>query len=66
MRIGEECPYITPCGFCSRQGKPCEKKPVRIDFPMAEAKLAAEVMAKLGKALKEEAPRLPLAGSRDT
>lgn len=25
MRLGEECPYITPCGFCSRQGKPCEK-----------------------------------------
>lgn len=25
MRLGEECPYITPCGFCSRQGKPCDK-----------------------------------------
>lgn len=27
MRLGEECPYITPCGWCSRQGKPCEKRP---------------------------------------
>ena len=26
MRMGEECPYITPCGFCSRQGKPCDYK----------------------------------------
>ena len=26
MRIGEECPYITPCGWCSRQEKPCEKR----------------------------------------
>lgn len=25
MRLGEECPYITPCGWCSRQGKPCDK-----------------------------------------
>lgn len=68
MRLGEECPYITPCGFCSRQGKQCESKPrqMRIDFPMAEAKRAAEAMAKLGKALKEEAPRLSLSGSRDT
>lgn len=68
MRLGEECPYITPCGWCSRQEKPCEKKPrqMRIDFPIAEAKMAAEAMAKLGKALKEEAPRLPLTGSRDT
>lgn len=24
MRLGEECPYITPCGWCSRQGKPCD------------------------------------------
>lgn len=30
MRMFEECPYITPCGFCSRQGKECDhnrKKP---------------------------------------
>ena len=30
MRIFEECPYITPCKWCSRQNKPCEieeKKP---------------------------------------
>lgn len=25
MRLGEECPYITPCGWCSRQGKSCDK-----------------------------------------
>ena len=24
MRLFEECPYVTPCGWCSRQGKPCE------------------------------------------
>ena len=24
MRLFEECPYITPCGWCSRQNKPCE------------------------------------------
>lgn len=26
MRIAEECPYITPCGWCSRQNMPCEVK----------------------------------------
>ena len=26
MRLGEECPYITPCGWCSRKEKPCEKE----------------------------------------
>lgn len=25
MRLGEQCPYITPCGFCSRQEKPCDE-----------------------------------------
>ena len=33
MRIGEQCPYITPCGFCSRLGKECDrnrKKPKTI------------------------------------
>ena len=25
MRLGEECPYITPCGWCSRLNKPCEE-----------------------------------------
>lgn len=24
MRLFEECPYITPCGWCSRKSKPCE------------------------------------------
>lgn len=24
MRLGEQCPYITPCGWCSRQEKPCD------------------------------------------
>jgi hypothetical protein len=23
MRMFEECPYITPCGFCSRKGEQC-------------------------------------------
>jgi hypothetical protein len=26
MRLWEECPYITPCGWCSRQNKPCERQ----------------------------------------
>lgn len=38
----EECPYITPCGWCSRQGKPCEieekkykkKQEIHNDNPM--------------------------------
>lgn len=37
MRIFEECPYITPCGFCSRQYKQCtnnKRKPFspRVDL----------------------------------
>ena len=24
MRLGEECPYITPCGWCSRKEAPCD------------------------------------------
>lgn len=33
MRFGEECPYITPCGWCSRKGTQCDsgkfrKKPL--------------------------------------
>lgn len=30
MRFLEQCPYITPCGYCSRLGKECKesrKKP---------------------------------------
>lgn len=26
MRFGEECPYITPCGWCSRKNAPCDNK----------------------------------------
>lgn len=26
MRLSEECPYITPCGWCSRENKPCEDR----------------------------------------
>lgn len=26
MRFGEECPYITPCGWCSRKGTVCNAK----------------------------------------
>lgn len=25
MRLAEECPYVTPCGWCSRQNKPCDR-----------------------------------------
>lgn len=34
MRLGEECPYITPCGWCSRKEAPCDNKPRRkkIDY----------------------------------
>ena len=24
MRIGEECPYLTPCKWCVKYDKPCE------------------------------------------
>lgn len=52
MRLGEECPYITPCGFCSRQGKPCEKKPrYRIDLPAVDITPATEAFNKLASAL---------------
>ena len=26
MRFGEEGPYITPCGWCSRKEAPCDNK----------------------------------------
>ena len=29
MRLFEECPYVTPCGWCSRQNKPCEDREKR-------------------------------------
>ena len=25
MRIGEECPYLTPCKWCSKFDAPCEE-----------------------------------------
>lgn len=25
MRIGEECPYITRCGWCSKFDAPCDE-----------------------------------------
>lgn len=33
MRFMEECPYITPCGYCSRTQKMCDKK--KQAMPMA-------------------------------
>lgn len=27
MRLGEECPYITPCGWCSRKNIQCDNRP---------------------------------------
>lgn len=33
MRIGEECPYITPCGLCSRTTTPCKEKIKREQGP---------------------------------
>lgn len=34
MRIGEQCPYITPCGFCSRQMKQCDFSYKKKDPPL--------------------------------
>ena len=67
MRLGEECPYITPCGFCSRQGKPCEKGTrKRVDLPPADITPAVEAFKKLDEALKGEKAKLPLFGNSDT
>ena len=59
MRIGEECPYITPCGFCSRQGKPCEKKPRhRVDLPAVDKTPAVEAFKNMGERFKAEAEQM--------
>jgi len=52
MRWGEECPYITPCGWCSRQGKPCEKRPQkpRVD---AGAEVNESELVDVAAAVKE-------------
>lgn len=54
MRFYEECPYITPCGYCSRQNKPCEKKVVddrkRYGIPVAPPDSVAAAF----KAVKDE------------
>ena len=56
MRLGEECPYITPCGFCSRQGKPCEKKPrYRVNLPAVDLAPVREAFEKVGAAVKQKA-----------
>lgn len=59
MRLGEECPYITPCGFCSRQGKPCEKKPMyRINLPAVDLAPATEAFKAMGERFKAEAEQM--------
>lgn len=45
MRLGEECPYITPCGWCSRKGKPCD---------VEEAKKKRKAIMAQAEQLKEE------------
>lgn len=30
MRFGEECPYITPCGWCSRKNQKCDMRKRRL------------------------------------
>lgn len=54
MRFYEECPYITPCGYCSRQQKPCEKKAVdnrkRYGIPVAPPDSVAATL----KVMEEE------------
>lgn len=59
MRLGEECPYITPCGFCSRQEKPCEKKPrYRVDLPAVDLTKATEAFKAMGERVKAEAEQM--------
>jgi len=59
MRLGEECPYITPCGFCSRQGKPCEKKPsYRVDLPAVDMTPAVEAFKNMSERFKAEAEQM--------
>lgn len=59
MRIGEECPYITPCGFCSRQDKPCEKKPrYRVDLPVVDMTPAVEAFKNMSERFKAEAEQM--------
>lgn len=55
MRLGEECPYITPCGWCSRQEKPCEKKQRhRIDLPAVDLAPVTEAFKAMGERFKAE------------
>lgn len=59
MRLGEECPYITPCGFCSRQGKPCEKQPRhRVDLSALDFSPAAEALKNMSERFKAEAEQM--------
>lgn len=59
MRLGEECPYITPCGWCSRQSKPCEKKPgYRVDLPALDFTQATEALKNLTGRVKPEAEQM--------
>ena len=44
MRISEECPYITPCGFCSRQGKQCDSSRKNNPKPRHDGYNAGEIM----------------------
>ena len=59
MRLGEECPYITPCGWCSRQEKPCEKKQrYRVDLPAVDLTAATEAYKAMGERVKAEAEQM--------
>lgn len=59
MRLGEECPYITPCGWCSRQEKPCEKKPIyRVDLSALDVTPAVEALKNLTGRFKAEAEQM--------
>lgn len=58
MRLGEECPYITPCGWCSRQGKPCEKgQRKRVELPQIKPDVtqAVEALKQINEAVKKNA-----------
>ena len=59
MRLGEECPYITPCGWCSRQEEPCKNKPrYRIDLPAVDITPATEAFKAMGERFKAEAEQM--------
>lgn len=46
MVIPELCPYSTPCGWCTRQNKPCENQKRRKSLSEQIAERSFERLAK--------------------